>query len=403
MASKTVKSSSITFLDMSDQHQLSAYLTSSLSTVQIRTSNDTYIPSWVNPPLTITLHAFVNQSEINYDDTTSYEISWFVKDDGTGTVSEVGNKNSQTLTIVSNDLASSTSGMLTYICEVKQRDTNAVVVTQMTYTLINESKPEKSVVFSLYAPNGTVFVNQSGDLAIATNKYYGADVINSENATFKWYKLDSSGWEEIGGETLDVLIVHGKDVSNMASFKCEMTYPKDGGVTYSDVITIEDKSDIYISEISTIGGTIFKNGKGGSAAYVTVRANGNIVDSFSAIGETAPSGPQNGDYWYCIDENNKKVMLKQYSGQDQVWNTVLEGDECPSNPDDDAVVAEFEKSYSKLTPQKFLYVWYLTDNKGNRKSFANNNMVKYGKVIYMSCDDINEIATLCCDIKAKIQ
>ena len=56
----TITSSPITFLDLTDQQQLSAYLTSNLSTVQFRGSDDqTYNPSWEETNLVITLHAFL--------------------------------------------------------------------------------------------------------------------------------------------------------------------------------------------------------------------------------------------------------------------------------------------------------------------------------------------------------
>lgn len=366
----TIASSSISFLDMSDQQQLSAYLTSNLSTVQIRSSDDvTYNPSWSETPLTITLHAFVNQNEIDYDDTTNYKITWSVKD-GSSYPSVISGQTGQILTINENALEESSSGMLTYICDVTSGVTNKVTA-QMTYTLISEAKPEKSVVFSVYAPNGTVFINQGGSLLIATNKYYGSDEIIS-GATFKWSKYGSSGWEYLG-ESSDKLDVEGSSVSSIASFKCEMTY---NDVTYSDVITLEDKSDIYLSDIFTIGGNIFKNGNGGSASYVIVRANGSEVDALvGVVSDTEPSTPTSGEYWYCVDESNASVVLKQYV--DSAWTDTSED------------------------PQNFLYVWYLMDKNGNRQNFADGNENKYGKVIYMSCQDVNEVATLCCDVETK--
>lgn len=363
----TIASSSITFLDISDQQQLSAYLTSNLSTIQIRTINDTFNPSWVDTPLQITLHAFINQNEVDYSNVT---IRWSVKD-GSADATVISGQAGQILTVYRNELSSSTSGMLTYICDVTHGDANHVMA-QMTFTLISEAKSEKAVVFSVYAPNGNVFVNQVGTLDIATNKYYGSSEISS-GATFRWYKLISGQWNQIIGAEDEALTVYGKEVQNMMSFKCEMTY---NGTTYSDVITLEDKSDIYISDIFAMGGNIFKNGNGGSAAYVIVRANGVVVDEpVGVISETEPSTPENGEYWYYIDELNENIVLKQYTGSS--WVDVQED------------------------PQNFLYVWYLMDKNGNRQDFDGGNANKRGKVIYMSCKDVNETATLCCEVEAK--
>ncbi|CUP66527.1 Uncharacterised protein [Roseburia hominis] len=47
-----------------------------------------------------------------------------------------------------------------------------------------------------------------------------------------------------------------------------MTY---GGKTYVDVITVEDKSDPYVSEMLSIGGYTVKNNLGGVVPYIIVR------------------------------------------------------------------------------------------------------------------------------------
>ena len=49
-----------------------------------------------------------------------------------------------------------------------------------------------------------------------------------------------------------------------------MTY---GGQQYTDVITVEDKSDPYVSEMLSIGGFTVKNNLGGVVPYVIVRTN----------------------------------------------------------------------------------------------------------------------------------
>ena len=90
-----------------------------------------------------------------------------------------------------------------------------------------------------------------------------------------------------------------------------MTY---GGKNYLDVITVEDKSDPYVSEMLSIGGYTVKNNLGGVVPYVIVRTNQKEVDSLlGSISETAPSAPKSGDFWYKIDHTEKNFKLGSYS------------------------------------------------------------------------------------------
>jgi hypothetical protein len=254
--------------------------------------------------------------------------------------------------------------MLTYWCRVQLDEVN-YVESQIAYTLIGEAK---TVIFSVYAPNGSIVLNQSGELLLATNKYYGPNEITS-GATFQWYKYQNTDWVEISGATGDTLTVKGSDILNIESYKCVMRY---NSVEYIGVITVQDKSDPYISEIYTIGGNIFKNGIGGSAVYVLVRSNGQEVDELAGpISATAPSSPVTGGYWYQIDNNNDRIIKKRYNGS--AWGT--------SN-----------------IPQDLTYTWSLMDKDGNETTFHDGSETKTGKVIYLSCSDIQDTGTLQCDI-----
>ena len=357
-----IASSALTFIDTSDHNQLSAYLSSNFSTVQTCTSNGlVYNPSWsVATPLIITLHAFFDQTEIDYG--VDYKITWY-RQDGTNDKVQIA-EGIRDLTITNNALGMSESGMLTYWCRVELDEVN-YVESQITYTLIGEAK---TVVFSVYAPDGAVFINQIGTLTLATNKYYGATEITS-GATFQWYKYHNTNWIAISGATDDVLIVSGEDVVNIASYKCIMTY---NGAEHIGVITLQDKSDPYVSEIYTVGGNVFKNGIGGSATYIIVRSNGQEVDPLAGpISATAPSAPIVGDYWYCIDSENDKIITKRYNGSS--WA-------------------------NQEIPQELEYKWSLMDKDGNDVKFNDGSEIKTGKVVYMSCNDINDVGTLQCDV-----
>ena len=224
------------------------------------------------------------------------------------------------------------------------------------------SNGTSAVVFSVYAPNGTVVQNQSGSLTLATSAYSGTTAITS--ATYQWAKYVNGTWTNISGATASTLEVSGADIVNIQSYRCTMTY---SSKTYVDVITVEDKSDPYVSEMLSIGGFTVKNNLGGVVPYVIVRTNQREVDPLLGnISETAPSTPKSGDYWYKVDHSAKTVTLMKYSGS--AWATTTD-------------------------KQSMTYTWYAQDKDGKEMTFG-----KTGKVIYLSAADIDSIMTLQCDV-----
>lgn len=219
-----------------------------------------------------------------------------------------------------------------------------------------------AVVFSVYAPNGTVVQNQSGSLTLATSAYSGTTAITS--ATYQWAKYVNGTWTNISGATASTLTVSGSDIVNIQSYRCTMTY---SSKNYVDVITVEDKSDPYVSEMLSIGGFTVKNNLGGVVPYVIVRTNQKEVDELlGIISETAPSSPKSGDYWYKADHSAKTVTLMKYSGS--AWAATTD-------------------------KQSLTYTWYAQDKDGKEVTFG-----KTGKVIYLSAADIDSIMTLQCDV-----
>lgn len=228
---------------------------------------------------------------------------------------------------------------------------------------IRGSEGASAVVFSIYAPEGTVVLNQSGSLTLATSAYSGATAITT-GATYQWAKYTVGKWEDISGATSSTLTVSGADILNIQSYRCTMSY---GGKSYVDVITVEDKSDPYVSEMLSIGGFTVKNNLGGLVPYVIVRTNQKEVDPLlGTISETAPSSPANGTFWYKVDHTAKAVTLMKYNGTD--WAAATE-------------------------TQSLTYTWYKQDKDGKAVAFD-----KTGKVIYLSAEDIDSIATLQCDV-----
>ena len=243
----------------------------------------------------------------------------------------------------------------------------ASVVKKFAWTKSNKGSNGASganaIVFSVYAPEGTVVINQSGSLALAAVGYDGASEITT-GATYQWAKYTGGKWIDISGETSSTLSVSGADIVNIQSYRCTMTYK---GNTYEDVITVEDKSDPYVSEMLSIGGFTVKNNLGGVVPYVIVRTNQKEVDPLlGTISETAPSNPKSGDYWYQVDHSGQTVTLMKYSGS--AWAAATE-------------------------KQSLTYTWYAQDKDGHATEFD-----KTGKVIYLSAADIDSILTLQCDV-----
>lgn len=221
-----------------------------------------------------------------------------------------------------------------------------------------------AVVFSIYAPNGTVVQNQSGSLLLATSAYSGATAITT--GTYQWAKYVGGEWVDISGATEATLTVSGAEIVNIQSYRCTMTY---SSKNYVDVITVEDKSDPYVSEMLSIGGFTVKNSLGGLVPYVIVRTNRQEVDPLlGGISEVAPATLESGDYWYQINHSGKTVTLMKYDGT--AWAAAAASD-----------------------TQSLTYTWYAQDKDGNPITFN-----KTGKVIYIAAEDIDSILTLQCDV-----
>lgn len=227
-----------------------------------------------------------------------------------------------------------------------------------------------AVVFSIFAPNGQIFVNQEGTLLIEAVGYDGASEITT-GATYKWYKYQSGSWVTISGQTSKSLSVSGSEVQGVGSFKCEMTY---GGKTYSDVITLEDKTDSMLATIISTGGDVFKNTVGTSELICKVFQNGVEIDELKSthIGSVAPTNPTSGTFWYKVDKTAKTVLLQKYNGSS--WVNATGND------------------LHKLT-----YKWYRRDHDG--LPLDSGSVFKTGKVIYIDGDDVEIKTTFICEVE----
>lgn len=225
---------------------------------------------------------------------------------------------------------------------------------------------ENAVTFVVNA-NSNVFTSGVTELELTTTRYDGAIEIAESSASFQWAMYADGDWKTIPNATGASYTALSEDVTNIMSYKCTMTYK---GNQYVDVVTLMDKTDIYTSELLTVGGTTFRNGRGGSAVFAIVRENGKEVDGFSGGHFPATSDPasgKEGDYFYYVDHTDKCITPKIYQNGAWVETTAI--------------------------PQALKYNWSLMDKTGNDIEFD-----KTGKVVYLSCDEIDSIGTIQCDI-----
>lgn len=355
---------SMTVARLSDGQSASAAYTIILSNEMQNISTDADLFPLSNNTFDCTITVYKGSNQLTATDETLGEGCFKVvlPNDPTGITLAQPNADKVTFT-VSKDTEIASTGTIDLTIQIESTDNTIVKSISYAATMSGTSP----VTLMIWAPNGDVFSNHTGTLQLEALAYDGATEITSD-ATFQWSKYTSTGYQEISGATRKTYNVSGTEVVNIQTYKCIMTYKSK---TYSGVYTMEDKSDTYISEMLTIGGTTFKNGQGGSAVYVVVRANGIEKDPLPencSIGATEPSNPTNGTYWWKIE--NKSATLMKRTNNSWVQST------------DD--------------PQTFNYNWSLMDKDGNAAEFN-----KTGKVIYLSCDDIYSIGTLQCDVSEK--
>lgn len=125
MASKTLHSNSVTFVDYSDNRQLDVYIASNLPTTQIYNPNtNTYSPDWSVDNLQLSADVFLDSKDVTAD--SQIEVIWYQKNGTSET--QIGEGTSHI--IFTNELAN--VSMLTYICKAMYQGIEAR--TQVTFT-----------------------------------------------------------------------------------------------------------------------------------------------------------------------------------------------------------------------------------------------------------------------------
>lgn len=132
-------SSPQTFIDITDQRKLSAYITANLPKVQTEDPNvlpHEYEPDWTTTKLKLTPVVFLDQTEIGLKE-TGLTISWKRKDGSGAETSLVSGESVSNgiLTISKNVLPTSSSGMITYLCHISFYDSETQSTVKITSDL----------------------------------------------------------------------------------------------------------------------------------------------------------------------------------------------------------------------------------------------------------------------------
>lgn len=226
-------SSQQTFVDITDQRKLSAYITSNLPKTQSEDPNvlpHTYAPSWANTHLVLTPVVFLDQTSIALG-SSGLTITWKRKD---GTSAETAVTSGEAvsggiLTVSQNKLSASSSGMITYICYISYYDSetkNTVnISSDITFTLVRNAENAKLAYVT--ADTYVFKYDTSGALVGATQATLTGQV---QGVTIsKWqYKNSSGDWADypttsdnasITGGILVVNPAHAVFVNNVAQIK----------------------------------------------------------------------------------------------------------------------------------------------------------------------------------------
>lgn len=265
MAYKTFHSSTVTFLDRTDERKLEVYITSNHPTVQIKNQNTgEYTPDWSVTNLQLTADIYLNSIEEIIPDT----IQWYAKIGTTETL--IGS--SASLTINTNTLDN--NPIITYICKVEYQGIKALsqITFSRTDTGLNGTDgtpaPAVQAQYSVDGASGWI-----ATLDAATHKYirYSYDGGKSWTAAIKMVGEDGTS-VNIKGTATSKTAVSGTSYYTLVYDSTTIT-----GAMLGDAYLLD--GNMYVCVDSRDGNDYFMNvgkiqgpqGKDGQSSYVFIR------------------------------------------------------------------------------------------------------------------------------------
>lgn len=170
MANKIFHSSTVTFLDRTDERKLEVYIGSNHPTVQIKNQNTgEYTPDWSTTNLQLSADVYIDSQEVTADSQTT--INWYTKADDTETLIGSGSSLNVSTNVLSNN------PIITYVCKATYQNVNAL--SQITFTRTDtglNGKDGTSIV-----PKGTATsVTPIPETDYYTITYDGSDIANAQ-------------------------------------------------------------------------------------------------------------------------------------------------------------------------------------------------------------------------------
>lgn len=372
MATRTVTSNSITFMDTSDEQKLEVSVEANLPTVQIyNPNNKTYNPDWTTTNLVLTACVTLDLIDITNNIVDPIpSIKWYKVDDA-GKKTELSTTGTQ-LTIKSN-----LSGSITYICEATYDRLTAK--SQMTFTRVEAGTTGiNGITFQIYGDKGLVLTEDAPKTTLQAFAYDGyTDITKDTGVKYKWYYQNisenssgtiSSSWVEISGATNSSYEISKSEVFKKTAYKCEMTYNSN---TYYATAVVEDKNDIYDGIINIHDIIKTDDGKCYWVLYTTVYSeNGEADVLLGPITTDLSDVDSNENYCYYVDTSSNTVSLKYRQSSSDAWSDAIR---------------------SQGHGQKFTYEWE-TGNEGKVRLISNYDIRVSSNIMCEVSKDYNVIA-----------
>lgn len=331
--SKTITSGGVTFMDLTDNRKLDAYITSNLPTTQIYNQNTkTYEPDWSTTNLQLNADIYLDAKSVTSNTYTS--ITWYKKV-GTQPKTQVGAGTN--LTINSNQLIGSVS-IITYICEATYNDTTTnpptayaeIAFTRVDTGLNGSDGVDAPNVLAQYSVDGTT--NWTSSLNSATHKYirHSYDGGKTWSVAIKMVGEDGTSVKILGTAT-SATKVSGTDYYTLVYSSVSVTSAElgDAYLYNGDLYVCADSRDgqDYFINVGNIQGP---SGQDGKSSYVFIRyatdANGTNMSTspsgktymgiYTSNTNTAPTTASSYTWSKFVGDNAKSIVL---SGDTQVF------------------------------------------------------------------------------------
>lgn len=184
MASKTLHSSNITFMDTTDDRKLNIYISSNHPTVQIfNTNTNVYTPNWSTTNLQLDAEIYLDLTDVTINNQIT--IDWYTKIGTTETLVGTG----ASLIVTTNALA--VNPIITYICKAKYQNIEAL--SQIVFTRTDTGKNgEDGTSVNILDSYDTL-----ADLQSAHPTGNAGDAYLIDGHLYVW-SVDNTQWKDVG-------------------------------------------------------------------------------------------------------------------------------------------------------------------------------------------------------------